>query len=322
MLNRLCICLAFLALPSVALALPAAPNPTAQTTVSGALFDKVTKNTNTSQVNKNQDLLGYTLDAHDNNYAYEQPLCATVGMVEADGTSIASPNSFVMGDTLSLTIRPNGKAGAPPDCISRIVRQAISRGPSGGECLQNYQVKHSIDGNPSPLNIQTEYSITVKVYTRPTIDCDGQAYGAAPITSVVAQNKPFTVWLTRKNDAGTLELARWSITTNATGQASFPYTFSVANDSYQFHMTPTGNAAAGDEIDWNATVTDPNGSPTASPSPVATSGGTTPKLSLGVIVGVMFALLLGAGFAEYLHWVRKRTRAVIPEQEYLRTPKI
>jgi hypothetical protein len=321
MLKRLLACLALLAFPSVALALSTAPNPTTQTTISGALFDKVAKNTNSTQVNKTQGLLGYTLDAHDNNYAYQQPLCAEVAMVEAAGTTISNPNSFVIGDTLSLTIRPNSVAGAPPACINRIVRQAISHGPSGGECLQNYQIKHSIDGNPSPLLLQTEYSFTVKVYTRPTIDCDGQAYGAAPITSVVAQNKPFTVWLTRKNDTGTLELARWSITTNATGQASFPYNFSVATDSYQFHMTPTGNAAAGDEIDWNTTITDPNPSPTISAAPTS-SGGSTPKIGLGVVVVVMFALLLGAGFAEYLHWVKKRTRAVIPEQEYLRTPKV
>jgi hypothetical protein len=321
MLKRLFASFALLALPSVALALPAAPNPTVQTTVSGALFDKVSKNSNTSQVNKNQSLLGYTFDAHDNNYAYEQPLCAEVIMEEANGSTISSPNSFVIGDTLSLTIRPNTVSGAPPACINRIVRQAISRGPSGGECLQNYQVKHTVDGNPSPLLLQTEYTFTVKVYTRPTIDCDGQAYGAAPITSVVAQNKPFTVWLTRKNDSGTLELARWSITTNSTGQASFPYTFAVATDSYQFHLTPAGNAAAGDEIDWGATITDPNPSPSVSAAPTS-GGGSTPKLSLGVIVVVMFALLLGAGFAEYLHWVKKRTRGVIPEQEYLRTPKV
>lgn len=317
MLRRLVASLIFALIPtSVVWALPDGSAQTPPYTVTGALLDQVTKSTATVAASKAQGVNGYTMAFHDNRSQFTLPVCFDPTLVEVNGTTI-DPASFAMGDTVVISVRAN-TAATGQSCISRIVRQDIGRGSSGGECLQNFQVKHAIESDPAKLLIKTEYTYLLSVYARPTLDCDAKAYGASPITTVVANGKPFLVTLQRKTNEGVKELIRWSLTTDTAGQARFSYTFLVPDDSYQFKVTPGGNAVAGDVVGWSAKVVDPNPSP--SPTPVVADN--MPKLTYGPIVALLVIILLGAIGAEYWHWVRKQRAKESPEQEYDRTPKL
>lgn len=317
MIRRIATLIALALIPiAPAWALPDGSAQTPPYTVTGALFDQIVKTSGSVQANKNQGILGYNMTVHDSRYQYALPLCNEVSLVEQNGNAIL-PAGFVAGDTLVISTRANA-AVSTKSCISRVVRQAISRGSSSGECLQNYQVKHGIEGEPQALKPKTEYTYVLSIYARPTLDCDAQAYGSSPITTVVAAGKPFTVWLERDTTSGVKELTRWSLTTDAAGKARFTYTFALPGDSYRFKIIPGGNAVAGDVIGWDAKVADPN--PTA--SPVATPAATTPRLTYAPIIVILVLVLLGAIGAEYWHWVKKKRLNESPEQEYERTPKL
>lgn len=302
---------------AIAASAPAAPVPTAAVNIPGALVDQVTKTTATATVNKKQGVLGYVLSFHDDKYQYAWPICDPSTLVELDGSKV-DPTSFVIGDTLVVSAHPNA-ASSPQVCIDRVVRQAINRGSSGGECLQNYQIKHQIADSPSPLVIKTAYTFTLTAYSRPTLDCDGQAYGASPITTVVAPNRPFTVSLTRQTSGGTKELLRWSLTTDTNGQADFTYTFTAPSTTYKFLVVPGGNAIAGDVISWDAKVIDPHPSP--SPTPMPTTNGQIQLTTAPFVLLLVAILAVAAGF-ETRYWIKRRREHELPEQEYRRTPRL
>jgi hypothetical protein len=306
------------AVPSVLMAATPspAPTPTAAATISGALLDTITKSTTQTTTLKQQGLLGYDITFHNDTYQYALPLCADVSLVEVNGNNI-NPVSLVSGDTLVVSVRPNSAAPAKA-CVSRIVRDKIGRGASGGECLQDFQVKHTIDGQPERLFIKKEYQYQIIAYSRPTLDCDGKAYGSNPITTVVAAGKPFLITLTRAYASGTNELLRWTLTTDKDGHASFSYTFADPSDSYRFNVSPGGNDTPGDVISWDAKVLDPN----PSPSPLPTSAASSGFSPLPLIILIIF-IAIGAGAAEYWHRVRYfRRQGETPEQEYQRSEKI
>ena len=312
MFKRILALLALALLPTgYALAIPTAPVPTAPVTVTGALFDKLVKTTTPNNINKTQGIQGYNVTVHDDNYEYTYPLCANASLVESNG-NIVDPNSFISGDTLVVSVQPDPAADAKA-CIQRVVRQHIARGASSGECLQNYQVKEEIEGSPAPLLPDQEYTYLLRVYARPTLDCDGKAYDTSPITTVVAASKSFAVSLVRGNDSNPLN--SWSLTTDASGRASFSFTFKDPGSDYQFQMTPGGNGSPGDMISWGAKVLDPN----PSPSPVATAAGSSgPRLTIWPVI-VVLALVLGVGVGmEYRHRLRKSREHELPEDEYRR----
>jgi hypothetical protein len=295
-------------------ALPPAPAPIAPSTVAGAQLDTVTTSGLNPLALKSQSLLGYDMTFHTDAAQYSFPLCADASLVEVDGRTI-DPTALVSGDTLSVVLRPN-PASTPAACASRIVRFQIGRGPSGGECLQNYQIKQDIAGAPAKLSVRTDYTFRITVYNRPSVDCDGKAYGSAPITTAVAAGQPFLVQLTRTGSGQ--ELMRWSISTDASGKASFEYSFQEAASDYQFTLTPGQDAAPGDSISWTAAVTDPNATPTPAPTPAA-----APRLSPWPVIVLLALIAVGGGTAEYLHRVRYfRRRSETPEEEYSRAEKI
>lgn len=312
MFKRLLALVALAFLPAgTALALTSAPVPTAPVTVTGALFDKLVKTNTPNNINKAQGIQGYNVTVHDDNYEYSLPLCANSSLVEVNG-NLVDPNSFISGDTVVVSVQPNPAADAKA-CISRIVRQAIARGASSGECLQNYQVKEEIAGSPAPLLLDQEYTYLLRVYARPTLDCDGKAYGASPITTVVAAAKPFKVALTRGDNP--TELMSWSLTTDTSGRASFAYTFKDPGSDYKFQISPGGDGSPGDQISWSAKVLDPDPSP--SPSPAAASSN-PPSLSIWPVV-VVLAMVLGVGVGmELRHRMLKAREHESPEDEYRR----
>jgi hypothetical protein len=311
MLRRLAALMLIALLPSgLALALPAAPIRADAYTVTGGLLDQVAKSTANVLTNKAQGLGNYNLSFHDDSYQYTLPLCADASLVEVDGRTI-DPASFITGDTLVVSVRPNAAAPAKA-CVSRVVRQKISRGASGGECLQDYQVKQEIEGSPDKLVPQTDYVYQLTAYARPTLDCDRKAYGSAPITTVIAPGKGLIVTLTRDQK----ELKRWSLATDASGKASFSYTFD-APGAYHFQLAPSV-ATAGDTIGWDAKVTDPH----PSPSPAPTAAHSAGKISFLPIVIIIIIIVLAGGAAEYWHWVKKRRANELPEDEYNRVSKL
>jgi hypothetical protein len=316
MLRRFVALLTLILLPAgAAFALPDAAAPATPATVTGALLDTVTKTAPNPQTVKAQAISNYNVSFHDDRYQYTFPLCAEPSLVEVDGRLI-DPAAFIKGDTLTVSIKPNTATPAKA-CVERIVRQKISRGSSGGECLQDYQVKREIEGTPDKLLIQTNYVYLLSIYARPTLDCDGKAYGSAPITTVVAPNQPFVVTLTRDTPDGQKELKRWSLTTDAGGKASFDHTFAVAAASYTFTLTPGTQASPGDQLTWKASVVDPH----PSPSP-ASGAGSAAKVSSTPIFILLGIVLAAAAGAEYWHWLRRRRAIELPEQEYNRIDKL
>ncbi len=317
MLRRLFLILALSFVPvTAALALSDAPVPTATTNIEGALLDKVAKSKLTAKDIKTQQVLAYEITFHDATYQYTVPLCADAGLVEVDGRTI-DPINLIEGDTIVVALRPHTLTPAK-SCASRLIRQKISRTASQGECLQGFQVLHEIEGAPKRLVTKYEYTYVLSIYNRPTLECDGKAYGSSPITTTVANSKPFIVYLERETTSGTKELMRWSLNTNSGGKARLAYTFAAPSDTYKFHIMPGGTNTAGDTIGWSANVIDPN--PTPSPEPVA--GSSASKLSTGPIIIVLVLVLVGAGGAEYWHWVRRKRENESPEQEYQRTQKL
>lgn len=309
MLRRLLAAILACALPlGEALALPEAPTQAGPYTVTGALLDQVSKSALSPQAAKAQGLGGFNLSFHDDAYQYALPLCADAGLVEVDGQSI-EPKALAAGDALVVTVRPTAAASAK-SCADRIVRQSISRATSGGECLQDYQVKHEIEGAPGRLVPRTSYTYLLTVYARPTLDCDGKTYGAAPITTVIAPNKPFVITLMQSQS----EIKRWSLSTDGNGKARLSYTFQNPSDDYKFLLSPAV-ATAGDAISWGADVVDPTPSPSATPQAAAKSTSPWSLVLLAVII------LLGAGGAGYWQW-RRRREFESPEDEYKHTPKL
>jgi hypothetical protein len=206
----------------------------------------------------------------------------------------------------------------PTPTITPTPNLTTTRGPSQGECLQEFQVKHAIDDSPSPLLAKHEYQYDLTFYNRPTLDCDAAAYGTKPSTTTVASGKPFIIYVDRATDAGRLEVMRWSITTNPAGKTRLSYTFALPAD-YKFHVKPGDTATAGDIIDWSEKVTGP--SPSASPAPAA--GAASPiKLSTAPIVIILLLVLGWAAAAEYWHRVKKKRSHETPEEEYYRTPDL
>jgi hypothetical protein len=312
MLRRLLVTLALL-LPAAAMAaLPPAPAPTAQTIVNSVILDSFAKSP--TKPAKGQDLLGYDAKFHTDSLQYAFPVCADAGLVEFDGRTI-DPTSFVVGDTLTVTLRPDSTTSFG-GCVARVEREQIGRGASSGECLQNFQVKHAIEDTPNPLLINTSYRYQLTIYARPTFDCDGIAYGSAPITTRVAASQPFIVTLTKDT---TQELMRWTITTDGSGKASFSYAYDTPSDNYTFQIAPGTNATAGDTINWTEKVIDPNVQPT--PKPLTTAG--TTRLSPWPVIIVLILIAVVAGTAEYLHRAHyfKRLHET-PEEEYKRAKKI
>ncbi|MDB5179135.1 MAG: hypothetical protein JWN01_1078 [Patescibacteria group bacterium] len=321
MLRRIIAIIMLACLPVAALAaLSPAPVPPGTVNIPGVLLDQSTKTTATATVNKKQGLLGYVLTFHDDKYQYAWPVCENPNLVEVDGRRITDPTGFVVGDTLVVSARAN-PASNPAVCIDRVVRQTISRGSSGGECLQNFQVRHEIVGSPSPLVVKTEYTYLLTVYARPTLDCDAKAYGTSPITTVIAPNRPFTISLTRDTPSGTKELTRWSLSTDPAGKASLTYTFAVPSTTYKFQVTPGGNATPGDVISWDVKVVDPNPSPSPTPIAVAAPSGSF-RLTAGPFVAILILILLVAGGLEARYWLMKKREHESPEQEYRRTPRL
>ncbi len=315
--KRLIAILFFVFVPAAgAFALPDGTIQSPPYIVAGALLDEVVKTTVAGKPSKDPTLLGYNLVFHDNQYQYQIPVCVDASLVEVAGGPI-DPTAFVTGDTVVVSVRANTSAGAKV-CVSRVVRQTISRGSSGGECLQDYQVKHMVDGNPNPLLIKTEYTYLLTIYARPTLDCDGQALGANPITTRVAASKPFAVTLTRDTRTGPLQLNRWSFTTDPAGRASLTTTFALASSGYKFQITPETNAVAGDAIGWGATAVDPH----PSPSPVAAPAASATRLTAVPVLVLLLFVLAGAGGAEYWHWVKQKRSHELPEKEYDRAPKL
>jgi hypothetical protein len=287
MLRRFVALLTLILLPAgAAFALPDAAAPATPATVTGALLDTVTKTAPNPQTVKAQAISNYNVSFHDDRYQYTFPLCAEPSLVEVDGRLI-DPAAFIKGDTLTVSIKPNTATPAKA-CVERIVRQKISRGSSGGECLQDYQVKREIEGTPDKLLI-----------------------------TVVAPNQPFVVTLTRDTPDGQKELKRWSLTTDAGGKASFDYTFAVAAASYTFTLTPGTQASPGDQLTWKASVVDPH----PSPSP-ASGAGSAAKVSSTPIFILLGIVLAAAAGAEYWHWLRRRRAIELPEQEYNRIDKL
>jgi hypothetical protein len=318
MLRRLLILIALTLMPTAAaFALSDAPAATSATNIEGALLDKVVKSNLKAADIKTQGVLGYNITFHDDKYQYTVPFCSDVQIVEVDGRVI-DPINFIAGDTVTVALRPNALTDAK-SCANRIVRQKISRGSSQGECLQDYQVLHEIEGAPAKLVTKYEYTYVLSVYNRPTLACDGKAYGASPITTTVAANKPFIVYLDRQTSSGVKELMRWSLNTNAGGKSRLNYTFAAPSDTYKFHIMPGGTNTAGDLIDWSANVADSN--PTPSPDASATTSSPI-KLTTAPIVAVLIMVLVAAAGAEYWHWVRKKREIESPLQEYQRTKKL
>jgi hypothetical protein len=319
MLRRLLIIFALTFLPSTAaLALTGAPIITATTNVNGALLDQVSKSTAPAAAIRAQGILAYNLTFHDDKYTYTVPLCADSQLLEVNGRGI-DPINFIPNDTIAVALRPNVATDAK-SCAARVVRQKISSGSSQGGCLQGFQVLHEIEGAPSHLVTGTEYTYVLSIYNRPTLECDGKAYGASPITTTVALAKPFIVYLDRVTPSGIKELMRWSITTNNAGTARIVYTFAASSDTYKFHIMPGGTNVAGDLIDWSANVADSHPSP--SPDASAPTDSSNFTLTTAPIVAVLIIVLVVAAGAEYWHWVRKKRETESPEQEYQRTQRL
>jgi hypothetical protein len=303
---------------TAALALPTAPVPTGPFNVSSAELDKVTSSNVKPTELKKQGILANGLSFHDDRLQYEYPLCDAVQMVEVDGRQIPDTTAFLEKDSLVVSVRPNAATPAKA-CISRVVRQKISRGASQGECLQDYQVIKDVDGEPAKYVTKYEYFYNLSIYNRPTLECDRKVYGSAPITTTVAAGKPFIITLTRESFGETKELMRWALTTNGAGKVRFGYTFGAPSDTYKFEIKPGGNAVAGDVIGWTQKVE----SDSASVAPVADTKKSPTSLSAAPIIGVLVFVLLVAGAAEYWHWVRKkREKLETPEQEYQRVQKL
>jgi hypothetical protein len=294
-----------------AFALPDAPLQAAPYTVTGALLDQVGKSALTQMVAKAQGLSNYNLAFHDDQYSYALPLCYEPALVETDGRLIPDPTALAAGDAVVASIRP-AQPATSKNCVERVVRQTLSRSTSGVECLQDYQVKHEIEGFPGKLIPQTDYVYQLIAYARPTLDCDGKAYGSAPITTAIAPLKPFVVTLMQDQT----EIKRWSLSTDAAGKARFSYTFQTPSAAYKFMLSPA-IATAGDVISWDAAVTDPHPSP--SPTPAATKH--QPVSPWPIIILVTLILAAAAG-AEYWHWTKKQREHELPEDEYKRTPKL
>jgi hypothetical protein len=295
-----------------------APTPTAPFNVDSAQLDKVTTSTIKPSDLKKQGVMASGLSFHDDRLQYEYLLCDGAQMVEVDGRQIPDTTVFVEKDSLVVSVRPEARTAAKA-CISRVVRQKISRGASSGECLQDYQVIKDVDGEPAKYVPKYEYFYTLSIYNRPTLECDRKVYGSSPITTTVAAGKPFIITLTRESFGETKELMRWALTTNAAGKVRFGYTFGAPSDTYKFEIKPGGNAVAGDVIGWSQNVVEDS----ASPAPAAAGSTKSPfQLSAAPIIGVLVFVLIVAGAAEYWHHVRKKRETESPEQEYQRIQKL
>jgi hypothetical protein len=304
--------------PGAVLALPMASPPAALSTVAGAQLDSFTGTSSQSPARKQQGLSGYDMTFHTTDHAYALPLCSDVSMAEVDNRQV-DPASLVAGDNLAVTIRPDAAASAKA-CVARIVRYQIGRGASTGDCLQDFQVKHIVEGNPKILYINTAYNYQFTVYARPSFDCDGQAYGSAPITTKVASQKPFIISLTTGSAGSQTELMRWTVTTDAQGKLSLSYSFTQPRDDYKFTITPGENATPGDSINWTEKVLDPH--PQAS-TPMPMSGKSTTRVSPWPVIILLVVIAVGAGTAEYIHRIRYfKRQSQVPEEEYQRAKKI
>jgi hypothetical protein len=310
-ISRLALSLLVAALPwAGAWALPDAPVQSAPYTITGALLDQISKSSLSQAAAKAQGLANYNLALHDDQYAYALPLCFEPALVEVDGRLIPDATNLAPGDALVASVRP--VAGSGRNCVERIVRQTLSRTPAGGECLQDYQVKHEVEGVPAQLIPNTDYAYQLTVYARPTLDCDGKAYGSAPITTAIASQRPFVVTLLQ----GRTEIKRWSLSTDAAGKVRFTYTFQAPATDYRFVLSPAV-ATAGDSVSWPAAVVDPLPTPSAAPAPAA--GHAVSPLPIIILVVIILA---AAGGAEYWHWIKQRREHELPEDEYKRVPKL
>jgi hypothetical protein len=314
MLKTFVALLALALTPTAVFALPDNSAQAAPYTVSNATLDTLTRTIPPGKPNKDITVLGYAVSFHDTQSQYTLPLCADAAFAEVDGRTV-DLTSLTAGDIIVVSVRAN--TSAVKSCASRVVRQTATRGPSGGECLQNFQVKREIAGDPSRLYIQTEYTYALTIYNRPTVDCDGKAYGAKPILTTVAAGKPFVVTVQRGTSGDAAQLSRWSLNTDSAGRASFTYTFNLAADTYKFQLVPAGTTAAGDALSWTAQVLDP--SPTATTAPV-TPAPAFQVTALPLLI-LLIVVLLGASGGEYWHWVKRKRSHELPEREYERTSK-
>jgi hypothetical protein len=311
-LSRFLLIAAAVIFPGAIFALPASPPVSGTVTISNATLDSVTT-TDSQPADANGDILGYVLNFHDSTYEYSLPICSDNNLTEVDGTQI-SPNAFVAGDILTITAEPGQSTGQ--ECVQTVVRQVISRGPTTGQCLQNFQVTHTIDGSPKTLQPNTPYTYVLTVYARPSFDCDGRAYGSQSITNRVAVGQSFTVGLSE----GSNQLTSWTVTTDPKGHASLSYTFPQAG-TYTFSVTPTSAVTPGDVIYW----TDKPGGGIAAPSPTPSVKPSANKLPIDPVpfAILVIVILVLIGVVESWHWRTKRKRShELPIDEYLRTPKL
>jgi hypothetical protein len=281
----------FLACWPLAAAAVDAPVPTSPADVS-VVVDQVTGTGLSAQVVKTQGILAWTVSAHDDQYSYTYPLCADASLVESDGRAITDPSGLGKGDSLTVGVRPNAATPAGA-CITRIVRQHQNRGASHDDCLQGFQVFHEVDGDTAHLVTDHQYTYTMNVYNRPTLDCDRQFYGKNPITSTIAPNQRFVVSLLR----GTTVVKSWSLTTDSAGVMSLGYVFQSPSQDYRFEVKPDGSATAGDVIRWSSPVADAHPAAATTPKAPAATGSAAPI--------VVVVVLLVAGSAGFFYWRRR-----------------
>ncbi len=301
--------------PTAALALPAAPMQAGPYTVANALLDSVSKNGNSQTVNSQQQLLGYNMAFHDANYEYTLPVCYSAIMISGSGARIQDVTTFNPGDNLVVTAGPNPQTGKGT-CITYIVKQVLTQAANGINCLQNFEVKHTVTPADSPLLPQKSYTFSMQAFVRPTQDCDASIYGTTPIIVQPAASTLFDVSVMKGSD----QLLQSSLATDAKGNASFVYTFPSTGSDYVIHVTSDGDQTPGDFLAWNQNVQ----YPTVAVAPQTTTKGITRHQPIWPIFAFAAVILipLSIGGLEFWLMLKKRRAHELPIDEYMRAPRL
>lgn len=299
---------------TLATALPAAPTQAGPFTVANALLDSLAKNGNSQLANSQQQLLGYNMSFHDSTYEYQLPICFSAVLIDGSGARIQDVTTFSPGNNLVITAGPNPQTGKGT-CITSVVRQVMTQAASGANCLQNLEVKHTISPADSPLVPQKSYAFNMQVFVRPTQDCDASVYGTTPILVQPAANTLLNITVMN----GTTQLLQSSLATDATGKASFSYTFPSAGTNYVVKVTSNGDQTPGDFLAWSQKVQQPS---------TATAQTTTrpkprhqPIWPIFAFAAVILLPLLIGGLEFWLMLKKKRAHE-LPIDEYLRAPRL
>lgn len=308
--------LVWLGVSQGAWALPAAPAQSSAFSVSDALLDSITKTSATQLYNTQQGLLGYDMTFHDANYEYTEPLCANVVMIDGSGARIQSASVFNPGDNLVISVGPNPQVSSNL-CITYIVRQVLTQSSNGTNCLQNYEVTHTIAPADSPLLPNKQYTFNLVASNRPTQDCDAGIYGTTPVTPNPAADTSFDITISQ----GSNQLLRLSLTTDSTGKASFNYTFPTTGNNYVISLTSSGDRTPGDYLTWMPNVE--NATPAATPLSyplVIKRPGPAIWPIFAIAAAVIIPLAIGA--LEFYLMLKKRRAHELPIDEYMRTPRV